>query len=189
MLHDLTITEDFRCFKKDEKFEFRPGINFLVGDQGCGKSTLIQLIRSTISPLQKQRCKITADPITCLSKDFEKENPRIQKDLDESNQHQFNIGLRSMFSSHGEVVMAFIRPLRKIKEPTLLIVDEPDMALSIRSIFEMIRIFDFIVEQKGQVIAAVHNPLLIQDRDVLSVADRKWMPGNEFIEKMKKKKK
>ena len=48
MIKSITFKKDFRCFVKGDKFDFRSGINVLVGDQGSGKSTLIELIRSKL---------------------------------------------------------------------------------------------------------------------------------------------
>ena len=45
----IKITKDFRCFKKDEVYELdlQPGeITFVVGPNGCGKSTLMFALRA-----------------------------------------------------------------------------------------------------------------------------------------------
>lgn len=38
------MKKDMIPFSANQEFEFRPGLNLLVGDQGCGKSTLIQML-------------------------------------------------------------------------------------------------------------------------------------------------
>ena len=45
MLESISFTQDWRCFKTGEEFIFRPDVNLLVGDQGCGKSSLLTAIR------------------------------------------------------------------------------------------------------------------------------------------------
>lgn len=43
-IKNCEIIADIVPFKTGEKFEFKPGINLLVGDQGCGKSTMINML-------------------------------------------------------------------------------------------------------------------------------------------------
>jgi predicted ATPase len=40
------MLQDFRCFKKGFTLDFEAPITILVGENGCGKSTLIDLIRN-----------------------------------------------------------------------------------------------------------------------------------------------
>lgn len=50
----LTVRHDFRCFKKDSVYELdlRPGeITFMVGDNGCGKSSIMLALRSKLDSL------------------------------------------------------------------------------------------------------------------------------------------
>lgn len=37
MLKTIIFKKDHRCFKEGETFNFRPGVNLLVGDQDTGK--------------------------------------------------------------------------------------------------------------------------------------------------------
>lgn len=61
--------------------------------------------------------------------------------------------------------------------------DEPDMALSIRSIAKLVGKLRQAVQNNCQVIAAVHNPLLINSFDeVFSVEHRRWMKSSQFVE-------
>ena len=51
MAHRITVKakDDFRSFKKDYEINFDfedTNINFLIGKNGCGKSTLIRAIRT-----------------------------------------------------------------------------------------------------------------------------------------------
>lgn len=50
----LTVKRDFRCFKKDQVFELdlKPGeITFMVGANGCGKSSIMLALRSHLDSL------------------------------------------------------------------------------------------------------------------------------------------
>lgn len=182
MLHKLRFNQAFRCFKQGEIFEFRPGVNLLVGDQGAGKSTMFQVIVSC-SRGKKPIADVgtLADEGTSLfSFDFEKENPRMQDMRTNSRPCTFNVATR--FSSHGQTVNAIVAEIDKQRDTTLLM-DEPDMALSVRSVAVLAEKFRRSAEAGNQLIAAVHNPLLIQAfPEVYSIEHRRWMDSREFVD-------
>jgi predicted ATP-dependent endonuclease of OLD family len=43
MLKSITFKQNFRCFKKGQSFQFE-ALTLLVGDQGSGKSSILQLL-------------------------------------------------------------------------------------------------------------------------------------------------
>lgn len=52
----ITVTRDFRCFKQGDTFELdlKPKqITFLIGPNGCGKSTLMFSLRTRLDSLEK----------------------------------------------------------------------------------------------------------------------------------------
>jgi predicted ATPase len=63
----------------------------------------------------------------------------------------------------------------------LLLMDEPDTALSISSI---VKLYDILVEKSktNQIIISVHNPLLISKTEVYSLDYYLWMSGKEYIQ-------
>ena len=99
MIRALTFTKDWRCFRAGNRFDFRPGVNLLVGDQGCGKSSLIQAIhiggctgRNFGSDKEMRKCvQIEASPVKMYKFDFEKDNPRIQSGLGENALFQIHL--------------------------------------------------------------------------------------------------
>ena len=182
MLHKLRFNQAFRCFKQGEIFEFRPGVNLLVGDQGAGKSTMFQVIVSCSrgkKPIADVGMK--ADEGTNLfSFDFEKENPRMQ-DI-RANKRPFSFNIATRFCSHGQTVNAIVAEIDKQTNTTLLM-DEPDMALSVRSVAILAHRFRRSAEAGNQLIAAVHNPLLIRAfPEVYSIEHRRWMGSREFVD-------
>ncbi len=159
---------------------FRQGVNLLVGDQGCGKSTLFQVIRSMAAGKCIADAGILAEDGTkVVSYDFEKENPRTQ-DM-RTSKRPFMFDLACHKHSHGQAINALLAGIDKESGITLLM-DEPDMALSIRSIAALVGKIRQSVKAKCQIIAAVHNPLLIGSFDeVFSVEHRRWMKSTEFV--------
>lgn len=186
MIQAITITKDWRCFKAGDRFDFRPGINLLVGDQGCGKSSLIQAVHIGggtgkefgVDKKMRERIKLEASSVKMYKFDFEKDNPRVQAHFGKDIRFQ----LRSMWSSHGETSRLIIRNIEGLSE-CLILMDEPDMAFSIRSCNMLVRTFKDVADRGSQVLAAVHSETVIrQFKEVYSLEHRKWMTSTEFIE-------
>ncbi len=189
MLKDLTFTEKWRCFNEGDTIVFRPGVNLLVGDQGSGKSSVLQAIAASSKARKYQyqhgldkKVKIHADKIACGGFDFEKDNRRTAHEFDHEFDHDnFTAHVAMMWSSHGQANNAILRGMTKFSD-MLIFLDEPDMALSIRSIRKLVDLFKDAVKRDCQIVAAVHNPLLIQSfPEVYSLEHRDWIRSGEFI--------
>ena len=188
MITTIKFTDDWRCFSKDEQLVFFPGVNLLVGDQGCGKSSLLTAIRNCGSKLsrgdrgyseKKQAELVTTGVSKTYTFDFERDNYRTKGYFDGS----IGFHISAMYQSHGEVNNCLLEALGVV-ENSVCFIDEPDMALSIRSVLRLAEILkDLAKPEKGnQVIAAVHNPFLIAEfEQVLSLEHRRWMTSEEFI--------
>jgi predicted ATPase len=180
-LRSVTFLVDKYCFKKGDTFNFHPGLNLLVGDQGTGKSVLLGLIagdpRASRGPRKRDEIiNFDVDPCSTIYFDTEKMNPRIQPTCETM------VEIAGRFMSHGEV----LRPIIKFCENTrdkVIILDEPDAAMSPRSCWDLTRMFKALTEINNcQVLAAVHSPIIIESCEVLSLEHRRWMPGAEFLE-------
>jgi len=183
MIHSIEFTEGWRCFKAGDRFEFRPGVNLLVGDQGCGKSSLLGALegagfdkKHTQFSHLRDKTKLEYDPCRVFSADFEKDNPRTL-----SYFKDIRFQMAAKLSSHGECNLAFISALATADD-CLVMMDEPDMALSIRSCAKLVKQLKEVADRSSQVIAAVHNISVIQEFEyVLSLEHREWMRNEVFI--------
>jgi predicted ATPase len=184
MIHLIEFTADWRCFKAGDRFEFRPGVNLMVGDQGCGKSSLFQAMRAAgtedkIGGGKDLREKVTLKCSQCrmYSYDFEKDNVRTKSYFGKNIMFQAG----SMFASHGECNLALLNALETAAD-CLVLMDEPDTALSIRSCNVLAQRFRAVADRNSQVIAAVHSLAVIQQfNEVLSIEHGRWMPSAEFV--------
>lgn len=180
MIESVKFIKDFRCFKKGDEFEFRSGVNLLVGEQGSGKSTILNCIRDIASKTHDPKIEISATPIAMMAFDFEKDCSRGKSQFRDDVSYMSQVAL--IFSSHGQANNAILRSL-EIEKHKLFVVDEPDMALSIRSCRKLVDTFKKAVENECQVLAAVHNPIVISAfDDVFSLEHRKWMKSHDFID-------
>lgn len=193
----IIFNEEFRCFKAGEIFEFRPGINLLVGDQGCGKSSMFHVI------MKFGQYNIDAEYDESSNYTFldtESMNPRLKnsweahrdfKTVTEYNKAEFDHALDTFaydykYKSHGQIMLPLMLAQKKIKRKTILI-DEPEAGLSIRSQYKVLEHYKEL-SKNNQLIIATHSlPIISEIGEVLSLEDKKWMTSNEFILTQKNK--
>lgn len=187
LLEQVSFVADHRCFKKGRTLTFQPGVNLLVGDQGVGKSTVLQLIYKLASKDEWERkdaskviaVKMGQARCRIVWFDFEKSNPRtLSYLLDEGIGFQ----VASMFASHGETVNQILASIPNNGDPALVLLDEPDTALSPRSAHKLARRFQEIADGGHQILAAVHNPIVIASQaKVYSLEHKRWMKSETFL--------
>jgi len=181
MINKVTFARRHRCFQEGATFDFRSGVNLLVGDQGTGKSTLIAQLRAHVEKSLDCYLRIERDkPTKAVMFDFERDNPRIRSLPREAG---FEGAVLAYYMSHGEHISRILAVLERERQPSTFLLDEPDTALSIRSICELVRRLKQASESGHQVICSVHNPFLIREfSEVLSLEHRCWMNSEDFIQ-------
>jgi len=178
----------------DKDFEIKcSDVNLFVGDQGCGKSTMLSLLQKTHSDIEILLSdNVVKNGVESFYFDSEKDNPRVKDPHLFTTPSGENIGigmrgaLSSRFQSHGEILEKFIiGPLLKAKD-SVIILDEPEAALSITNQFKLIAAIKTAVDNGCQFFIATHCYPLILSFDVISLEHSKQMKGSEFINKIKK---
>jgi predicted ATPase len=184
----VTVTEKWRGFPKGAAIELRPGLNVLVGDQGSGKSSVLRALEERAAgkgrrhPVQLTFGPDASKDVTVVGFDFEKSNPRTLSHFLDGD--AMGAQVAAMFSSHGEAVNAILADARRrcLAQPTLLVLDEPDMALSPRSAHRLAAMFAELADAGAQVVVSVHNPIVIAAAgEVLSVEKRKWVSADSYL--------
>lgn len=194
MLERMVFARAYRCFAAGDALEFRPGLNLLVGDQGTGKSTVLELIcgqshaRGEAAPGSDVVTFHASRNARLRRFDFEHDNPRLGS-FTQGSMGTFLRGAHARVRSHGEIVNRVLADLddgidnvgeRELR--TFFALDEPDLALSPRSVRRLAATLLSIARRGHQILAAVHNPILIESvPEVLSLEHRRWMPAAEFL--------
>ena len=157
-----------RLSHPQESYEFKAGVNLLVGQNGCGKSSLLYAMRprhaaEKLCTYELDRSKVKQ--VSLLWLDFEKDNPRTKSMFDREIDGQDNFSrtvasFHSKFMSHGESSRMLLRTLeQEVTEENLVILDEPEQALDFAGLQELKRVLARLPVQ--QVIIATHSPWLI----------------------------
>lgn len=195
MLDMLFVRTPFRSFKGGEMIPFSPGVNLLVGDQGSGKSTILEAIASLggvqksfwkkDSPAEYKKAFIlvpseSTGPFKVFAHDYENDSPRTAPSLDLMGMLPVT-DVFSMKNSHGESTNRINSRLSQASN-MLLILDEPDSGLSNRSALALADILKGCAERDCQVIASVHHPWIIEAFPrVYSVEHADMMDSDKFL--------
>ena len=208
---------DLDNFQNGKEYVFKPGVNIIVGENGCGKTTLMNLIREYLMvdymycDKGEYRCNINRLYESALSDkrdlldgvdvyaDYQKNTFRLSH-AGEKEQSQalktfedFGTMFNQKRSSTGESVLVAVNSLfnymfrkgakltfdysqfkesdplywkyvkshqQESSDEWTILMDEPDRNLDIENIDQIKGILSFHKEQT-QMIAVVHNPLLI----------------------------
>jgi predicted ATPase len=141
----------------------------LKGENASGKSTLLQSIYMAFKGEQAEGYVYNAELGDSDAKrvflfDAEQHNPRNQLGFFE-NQPEMKEFLQ--MASHGQVMLSlFKESFPKLPDGTVLLLDEPEMALSQSNQRRVLKMLLELVDQKHfRIIAATHSPALIDAKE------------------------
>ena len=141
----------------------------LTGENGCGKSTLLHSIYYALRGDKKDGyiykldgAKRDAGKVMLF--DAEQHNPRTHLELfdDHPEMKEF-----VQMASHGQVMLSmFSQTFPSFPDGTTLLLDEPEMALSVSNQRRILKMLMELVDRKNfRIIAATHSPVLIDAKE------------------------
>jgi predicted ATPase len=139
----------------------------LKGENGSGKSTLLHSLHYALRGEGVEgfvyRTEVQGiDPGKVFLFDAEQHNPRHQLQLFEGNPQ-----MKEFLStaSHGQVMLSLFREsFPKLPDGTVLLLDEPEMALSQSNQRRILKMLKELVEQKKfRIVTATHSAALLDD--------------------------
>jgi predicted ATPase len=143
-------------------------IVMLQGENGSGKSTLLHSIWYALRGEQIEGYVYRLEPGTVPGKAFlfdaEQHNPRTQLEFFQ-DQPQMLEFLKT--ASHGQVMLSMFREnFPSLPDGTILLLDEPEMALSVSNQRRILKMLLELVDQKKfRVICATHSPVLLEAKE------------------------
>jgi predicted ATPase len=141
----------------------------LQGENGSGKSTLLHAIYCALRGESidhyiyrlggAEGVKPEADSVFLF--DAEQHNPRNHLELFDDNPQMKEF---VQMASHGQVMLSLFREtFPSFPNGTMLLLDEPEMALSTSNQRRVLKMLMELVDQKKfRIIAATHSPVLIE---------------------------
>ena len=162
----------------------------LTGENGCGKSTLLHSIYYALrgDPIDGYvyRLENRVETPKVFLFDAEQHNPRMHLDLfdDKPQMREFVAS-----ASHGQVMLSMFREtFPGLPEGTCLLLDEPEMALSVSNQRRILKMLMELVDQKQfRIICATHSPTLIDAPETYVInldnyINRNVIPGDAGVE-------
>jgi predicted ATPase len=141
----------------------------LKGENGSGKSTLLHSIFFALRAEKVDgyiyRTELEdIDPEKIFLFDAEQHNPRNQLELFE-NQPEMKEFLQ--MASHGQVMLSLFREsFPKLPDGTVLLLDEPEMALSQSNQRRILKMLMELVDKKNfRIVTATHSPALLDAKE------------------------
>ncbi len=141
----------------------------LEGENGSGKSTLLHSIFCALRGEKAEGYiyKLDAGKVkvgNVFLFDAEQHNPRTHLDFFKDQPEMLDF---LQLASHGQVMLSmFSQNFPSLPKGTILLLDEPEMALSQSNQRRILKMMMELVDQKNfRVIAATHSPILIDAKD------------------------
>src|SRR3954468_1016098 len=145
--------------------DLRNPLIMLQGENGSGKSTLLNSLHYAVRGEQVEGYVYRLDTGDVqLGRsylfDAEQHNPRTQLDLFKDQPEMLEF---LSTASHGQVMLSlFKETFPKLPDGTILLLDEPEMALSVSNQRRILKMLMELVDQKKfRVVCATHSPVLI----------------------------
>jgi len=162
-------------FKKSSSFESKSGLNLLVGNNGCGKSMLINLLLKENVEYLKGK--------TIIKIDLESANPNISTPDPETgitysvqeicNKFMWNV------ESHGETREGVLKSILSLKFD-LLILDEPEQGLSLKN---QKKYLEELKKLNKDIIIVTHSKVFIENiEEVFDVENMEWVESKKYLE-------
>jgi predicted ATPase len=137
----------------------------LAGENGSGKSTLLHSISYALRGEQPEGFVYRLEtggvpPARAYLFDAEHHNPRVQLELFKDQPEMIEF---LQMASHGQVMLSmFKETFPKLPDGTILLLDEPEMALSVSNQHRILKMLMELVDQKKfRIVCATHSPVLI----------------------------
>jgi predicted ATPase len=158
----------------------------LSGENGSGKSTLLHSIHYALRGERAEGYAYKLDrggvkKGKVFLFDAEQHNPRMQMELFKDQPEMLEF---LQLASHGQVMLAMFRQNFPALAPgTTLLLDEPEMALSVSNQRRILKMLKELVEQRNfRIVCATHSQVLLEDPETYVIDLDKHVNRNVPVE-------
>lgn len=203
----ITVKNDFRNQKAGDVYNFdlidKIGLTTLVGENGSGKSTILQVIRGSVKSNTKSlyeadyklialNVEIEHNYEQILFFDAIKDNGNDFMNAYDASNYINSGGFYSQNLSHGQSALMYIKKFMNENEKkiipgkTLVVFDEIDNGLSLTNLSKFINFINKLqVIKKCHILIASHNPFfIVQSVICFDVMAKEYTSSSAYVEKM-----
>lgn len=141
----------------------------IAGENGSGKSTLLQSLYMAFRGEKADGFVYRGDLGSAEGRkvfyfDAEQHNPRKHREFFEGQPEMLEF---LEMASHGQIMLSlFAQSFPSLPEGTILLLDEPEMALSQSNQRRVVKMLKELADNKGmRIVAATHSRVLLDDPD------------------------
>jgi predicted ATPase len=198
----VIVNSSFRKIKKGEVFNFDIPLTVIVGENGSGKSSLLQAIRGKYD---KKKDSLNTDEFRKLSKNISletgcehflffdsiKDNGSDMNNSYDAMSFISNGGFATKNISHGETQMYYLNKLindikalrTKTDKKIVLCLDEMDKGYSLKTQSKIITLLlNLIMKYNCRILCITHNYLLIKKAGIVFDFDnRKYILSKDYL--------
>ena len=178
LLKSITCIDDIRKFKKGDIIKFEKQLTLLAGDNGVGKSTILDAIRckfkiQDISYLKPDEIDKAfefemTDNVVCKYIDFHAEDKKYAGSFGDDIMLQIAQGRQS--SGESTLSLLLSKQLDKI-ENSLILLDEYGRGSSKRREILLVKILTNLLNKNNQIIVITHNDYILKNENYHSEKD------------------
>jgi ABC-type Mn2+/Zn2+ transport system ATPase subunit len=206
----ITALENFRTFKKGQYFELdvSQNVNILVGNNGCGKSTLIHAIRGRFGEKASnnflnekdfanvaEKFEVKSNYDKCFFYDSIKDDGESKNLCFDAVAYIQGGGYQSNQLSHGQKSMFYlnrvITDIVKFRQNdtesiALLVLDEPDKGFDLKSQFDFYAVLGLLSKKYSiDILVSTHNYFAISAANMIfNVATKEWVHSSVYLDKL-----
>lgn len=182
-------------FEKGLKIEFKPGLNIIIGDNGTGKSVLMDMVLKYLVKEQTYSVDVIdfdiQTPCKFLAMDFVNDRTVKSEDLnpesDDFMMHSMNF-LEDRQSSNGENTKKVLNKIdpNNIEDNTIYMFDEPETGLSIIAQIDLRKML-LELSKNNQIIVITHSKFVAECVEQIYDFDKfEWIETTEYFENLLK---
>lgn len=200
------VEKTFTIFPKDFEVSFKGNLTIIVGDNGYGKSSLVRYLKppdvSKLFSFDKTKEELIKDAFQKYVNNKEnsiyfERNPKyfvieqnlhknsfVEEQRDKVNKDISAMNVANLWDmqtdSNGENMIDFINSIKMI-ENCLIVLDEPETSLSIKSQYKIRKILEDL-SKNNQIIIITHSPIFMNIcEEVYDFETKQYTPTYTYI--------
>lgn len=189
ILNKITINQEYRKIPKDFYLEFKNNLTVITGENGTGKSTLLDLIKQSSEKTKYSAdfSNYTLDTTIDLIGNIEHLDSvnGLLKTLSYFDDDNMDLQIQALKASSGEGLLLQLADLnKKDLNNKLLLLDEPERGLSIKQQLTLSKYMNFLINnfENLQIIVVTHGyGILATQEEIFSMNSLKYIKKDDFF--------
>ncbi|MCP4394360.1 MAG: AAA family ATPase [Alphaproteobacteria bacterium] len=175
---NLFVIRDFGHLKYGQVFDLSPGITIFVGETGCGKTTILEQLANRGAVRGVFSSESVENPVVR----YTHYNPLSDHPFNTDSGYKIGNPI-TQHLTYSEINLHILKGITDVHD-TLIVIDTPEVALSIKQIKEFNTYLERSVDNNNQIIVATHHPYIISNwPDVLDISKQCKIKSDQYLKR------